>query len=49
MTHAALFMLVLALLFFVYQFALRMVRCRYCGGINEHDDHCPFQGTGLNG
>jgi hypothetical protein len=47
--HTAMLMLGMAVLWLVYQFALRQIRCLYCGGVNTHEDHCPFVGSGMTG
>jgi hypothetical protein len=47
--RAAMFMFGMAVLFLVYQFALRMIRCRYCGGVGTHEPHCPYANSGLTG
>lgn len=42
-------MLGMALLFVVYQYALRQITCQYCGAINTHEPHCPYADSGLTG
>lgn len=45
----ALFMLAVAVLFLVYELGVRQLRCRYCGKVASHDDHCPYASSGLTG
>jgi hypothetical protein len=42
-------MLALAIYWLVYQFSLRKMQCRYCGQINDHKPHCPYQNSGMTG
>ena len=47
MNQAVLFMFALVFMWAIYQLGLRTLRCRYCGGIVEHDDDCPLGRGGL--
>lgn len=48
-THTAMLIFGMAVMWLVYQFALRACKCRYCGKVNDHEPHCPFAGSGLTG
>lgn len=49
MAHAAQLMFGLAVMWLVFQFGLRALKCRYCGKVNDHEPHCPFQNSGMTG
>lgn len=47
MTTITLMLLGLFLLWRAAVLFIEKVRCRYCGVLAGHDEHCPYAGTGL--
>jgi hypothetical protein len=47
--RATLFLFVLVFVWAIFQGFVNRLRCRYCGRVNTHEDHCPYAGSGLHG